>query len=162
MSFKDSYLGKLRQIIGSAPVLIPGARLIVLNQNHELLFIKRTDFKTWGFIGGSSEFGENIITTATREAKEEAGIDVVNLKLWGVSTSLEDEHVKYPNGDEIHAHSMMFYTYDWNGEICADQVESSEVKFFSMDALPNEMHPNTKKALNKFLEFYKTKELSIT
>jgi ADP-ribose pyrophosphatase YjhB (NUDIX family) len=162
MSFKDSYLGKLRQKIGHAPVLIPGARLVVLNNNHEILFIKRTDFNTWGLIGGSSEYGENIVTTATREAKEEAGIDVTNLKLWGTSTDLSDEYIKYPNGDEIHAYSIMFYTYEWFGELQADQIESSAVKFFSMDELPEVMHPNTLKAVQKFIQFFKTKEISIS
>jgi lysyl-tRNA synthetase class I len=56
----------------------------------------------------------------------------------------------------------MFYTYEWFGELQADQIESSAVKFFSMDELPEVMHPNTLKAVQKFIQFFKTKEISIS
>ena len=47
----------------------------------------------WGWIGGKLEFGETLQECARREAREEAGVEVTNLRLLCISTLLvEDQH----------------------------------------------------------------------
>ena len=47
----------------------------------------------WGWIGGKLEFGETLQDCARREAREEAGIEVTNLRLLCISSIIvEDQH----------------------------------------------------------------------
>ncbi len=47
----------------------------------------------WGWIGGKLEFGETLQECAKREAREEAGVDVTNLRLLCISSIIvEDQH----------------------------------------------------------------------
>src|SRR5512135_115155 len=47
----------------------------------------------WGWIGGKLEFGETLRECARREAREEADVDVTNLRLLCISsTMVEDQH----------------------------------------------------------------------
>ena len=47
----------------------------------------------WGWIGGKLEFGETLQDCAKREAREEAGVEVGNLRLLCISSIIvEDQH----------------------------------------------------------------------
>jgi 8-oxo-dGTP diphosphatase len=47
----------------------------------------------WGWMGGQLEFGETLQACARREAQEEAGVDVTNLRLLCISSIIvEDQH----------------------------------------------------------------------
>src|SRR5512134_3166418 len=47
----------------------------------------------WGWIGGKLEFGETLQECARREAREEAGIEIGNLRLLCISSIIvEDQH----------------------------------------------------------------------
>lgn len=47
----------------------------------------------WGWIGGKLEFGETLQDCARREAHEEAGVEVTNLRLLCISSIIvEDQH----------------------------------------------------------------------
>ena len=47
----------------------------------------------WGWIGGKLEFGETLQDCARREAREEAGVEVTNLRLLCISSIIvEDQH----------------------------------------------------------------------
>ncbi|HSD84953.1 MAG TPA: NUDIX domain-containing protein [Anaerolineae bacterium] len=47
----------------------------------------------WGWIGGRLEFGETLQECARREAREEAGVEVGNLRLLCISSIVvEDQH----------------------------------------------------------------------
>lgn len=47
----------------------------------------------WGWIGGRLEFGETLQDCARREAREEAGVEVTNLRLLCISSIIvEDQH----------------------------------------------------------------------
>jgi 8-oxo-dGTP diphosphatase len=47
----------------------------------------------WGWIGGKLEFGETLHECARREAREEAGVEVTNLRLLCISSIIvEDQH----------------------------------------------------------------------
>ena len=54
------YIQQLRQFIGHRPILMLGAVTLVLDQEHRLLMMKRTDSRLWGIPGGAVELGEVI------------------------------------------------------------------------------------------------------
>ena len=57
--FADSYVGKLRKLVGSRLLLVPGARIVIENTSGEILLQKRSDFGVWGLPGGNAEEGES-------------------------------------------------------------------------------------------------------
>src|SRR6266540_4453287 len=52
-------------------------KLIIKNQNDELLVVKDTATDTWKVPGGGLDHGETIKQTAEREVQEELGVDLV-------------------------------------------------------------------------------------
>lgn len=64
-----------------------GAIAFVQNSNGELLLVQHKDYldNEWNFPGGGREKDETPVENATRELKEELGIDAVDLELIGVS-----------------------------------------------------------------------------
>lgn len=137
-SFADSYLGRLRQIIGPRPILMPGARIIVENGDGEVLLIKRGDFKLWGWPAGSAEIGQTIEDTARAELAEETGLSARHLVPVGFASDPVEDRVEYPHGDVLHAFAMIFHVTEWEGEPRADGHESLEVRFFPQNALPED------------------------
>ncbi|WP_051244957.1 NUDIX hydrolase [Thalassobaculum salexigens] len=137
-SFADSYLGRLRAIIGPRPVLMPGARVIVENPAGEILLIRRGDFQLWSWPAGSAEMGQTIEDTARTELREETGLVAGPLAPIGFASHPEHDRVAYPHGDVLYAYAMIFHATAWEGELKADGHESLDVRFFAQDALPED------------------------
>ena len=134
--FADSYLGRLRQVIGSRPVLMPGTRIIVENAAGEVLLIKRGDFKLWGWPAGSAELGQTIEQTARLELLEETGLTAHAMTPIGFASHPEHDRIEYPHGDVLYAFSMIFHVTEWSGTLRPDGDESLEVRFFHPESLP--------------------------
>src|SRR3546814_3194655 len=96
-SFADSYLGRLRAIIGPRPVLMPGARVIAEDGQGRVLLIRRGDTKQWGWPAGSAEIGQSIEDTARQELVEETGLTAHRLVPIGFSSHPVDERIEYPH-----------------------------------------------------------------
>ncbi len=96
------------------------------------------------FPGGHTENGESIYDSAVREAKEETGLSVKNLKYCGMMHWYNTE-----NGDRYFVH---FYKTD---EFCGkliEKTEEGEVFFTSLEKLKTmELSPNFDKYLPMFL-----------
>lgn len=135
-SFADSYLGRLRAIIGPRPVLMPGARVIAEDGLGRVLLIMRGDMKLWGWPAGSAEIGQSIEETARQELLEEAGLTAHRLVPVAFSSHPIDDRIQYPHGDVLHAFAMIFHCTEWSGEPRPDGHESLEVRWFPQDALP--------------------------
>lgn len=69
--FADSYLGRLRSLVGPRLLLVPGARVVIVNEAGEILLQKRSDLGVWGLPGGNAEAGEDLKSVAIREVHEE-------------------------------------------------------------------------------------------
>lgn len=137
-SFADSYLGKLRAIIGQRPVLMPGARVIAEDGCGRVLLIMRGDMKLWGWPAGSAEIGQSIEDTARQELLEEAGLTAHRLVPVGFSSHPVDDRIQYPHGDVLHAFAMIFHCTEWSGAPRPDGHESLDVRWFPQDALPDD------------------------
>lgn len=84
-----------------------------------------------GIPGGAVELGETPEMAAKREVKEETGLDIEVQKLIGIYT---DSDVVYPNGDK--AHSICYEMKIIGGVLVCDKDETLELKFFSLDDVP--------------------------
>ncbi|WP_445668809.1 NUDIX domain-containing protein [Lysinibacillus sp. FSL W8-0953] len=70
----SDYVIKLRQLVGTMPVILVGSTVIVLNQTRKVLLQFRADIEMWGLPGGAMEPGETLEETAKRKLYEETGL----------------------------------------------------------------------------------------
>ena len=134
------YIQTLRQHLGHAPILLVGAAVFVLDDQDRFLLLMRTDNKMWGIPGGAVELGEKVEDAARRETREEAGVEIGEMTLFGVFSG-EELYYKYPNGDEVHNVTIIYLTRDLIGEIKIDLEEHSGYQYFPLDALPENISP---------------------
>jgi 8-oxo-dGTP pyrophosphatase MutT (NUDIX family) len=160
MTFQESYFGQIRALVGNRMLKVPGMRIIMENDDGEILLQLRGDWQKWGLPAGLPEEFENISETVKREVLEETGLVVTEFFPWGFASSVETDVFVYPNGDVIHNYSLAFYTDQWEGDLKADGDETLNLGFFRPADLP-EMIPNHRLTIEKFLQFRATGEFQL-
>ena len=73
--------------------------------------------------------------TARRETREEAGLEVEQVSLFGVFSGPELYH-RYPNGHEVYNVTVVFRADRWSGSPQSDGLEATETAFFASHELP--------------------------
>ncbi|MBI3658978.1 NUDIX domain-containing protein [Candidatus Acetothermia bacterium] len=155
MSFADSYLGKLRKLIGHRLVLLPGNRAILENFEGKILLLKRTDFGLGSLPSGSPEEGESAEASIIREVLEETGLTIKKMEPIGYASAPEHETITFPNGDKIQNFCIVWHVTEWEGMLQAQNEEAAELKFFDPTQLPS-MLPNHQRSIEKFLKYKRT------
>ena len=152
MAFVDSYLWKLRQIVGSELVLMPGAMVVLERDDGQILLTKRGDTGSWCLPAGAAEVGGSFAQTAIDELAEEAGITIPASVLipFGCLSEADTHTIQYPNGDLTHCFAMCFLVRNWEGSPRPDDSESIATCFASPNALPVPMHEPSVHALGLF------------
>ena len=100
-----------------------------------------------GIPGGSKELNETLEECAIRELKEETNINVNDLELITVLSGKE-YYFKYPNEDELDFVIALYKVSNYEGELNINDGESKELKFFSLDNLP-ELESRAKAIIDK-------------
>lgn len=126
LSFKESYVGRLREKVGNMRVILPGSTIIVENEKGEILTTKKKNDDTVYFVGGLVEDDESLYQCAVRECKEETGLDIKNLIPVGYFDRPENV-ITLENGHECFFHSMLFYCKDFEGELHIPEDEEDIV-----------------------------------
>lgn len=129
------YILELRRKIGSRPVIMAGAGVILLNEKNEILLGRRTDNGYWDYPAGSMELGESFEECARREVLEETGLTCGKLEYF-LDISGEDTFYEYPNGDKVYLAAILYLCRDFTGEMKVQEEEAYEQRFFPIDALP--------------------------
>jgi 8-oxo-dGTP pyrophosphatase MutT (NUDIX family) len=155
MTFAESYVGKLRSLVGNRRLLIPGARVVIERADGCILLQHRSDFSVWGLPGGNAEEGEDLTSVVVREALEETGLVIKNPKPFGFGSNPDYETVEFPNGDLCQFFVLMFYADEYQGLLEADREETLDLKWFQPDDLPK-MLPNMQRSIRAYVEFRKT------
>lgn len=130
---------KIRELIGTAPMFMPSAG-IILYKDRKILMQKRADNCKWGLHGGAIEMGETTEETAIREVSEEIGITPESLVLYGVFSSEPMHHI-YPDGNEVYIVSTVYFCDKYSGDFELDKNEVSEIRWFDADKLPEDINP---------------------
>jgi ADP-ribose pyrophosphatase YjhB (NUDIX family) len=136
LSFSDSYLGKLRAIVGHRPLIVPGFRIIIEDGAGKILFIKRSDNGMWGLPAGSPELGESLEDCIRREVFEETSLSITSFDCFGCASNPLRETHTYPNGDQIQNFSFLIYSKEWSGKPATNDDETTEVLFRAPNELP--------------------------
>ncbi len=133
-----NYIGELRKTIGHRLVMTVGCGVLIENRKGELLLQRRSDTGEWCVPGGALEPGETYAEAAKREIFEETGVDVADLKLYGLYSG-PDREIHYPNGDVVYSLSVIFITDTFTGEVSDADSEVLEHRFFSRDNIPDNL-----------------------
>ncbi|GEN52295.1 MULTISPECIES: NUDIX hydrolase [Halobacillus] len=128
------YVKELRKEVGTRPLILPGAVVIIENDRQEILLQHRKD-GGWGLPGGLMELGESLEETARREVKEETGLKIGELELLDIFSG-KDYFFKVSNGDELYSVTAVYKTDEYEGVIEVDGEESREATFFPMNQMP--------------------------
>lgn len=145
----NSYVKTMRSMIGTKPLLICGASVIVIRDGH-ILLQKRKDNGCWGYHGGCLELGECLEDAAKRELYEETGLKVNSMKLYGVFSGPELHYV-YPHGDEVYNVDTVYVCDDFEGELSADTAEVSELRWFLFNEVPENLSPPVSGIIRQFI-----------
>ena len=134
------YILELRKVLGSRPVIMAGAGVILINENNEILLQKRSDNGFWDYPAGSMELGESFEECARREVLEETGLTCGRLEFF-MDLSGKDSFYEYPNGDKTYVAVIIYICRDFTGEMKVQKEEAVTQAFFSLDALPAKNDP---------------------
>lgn len=130
------HIQELRKLVGKRPLFSPGSVVIALDDVNRVLMQLRSDTRTWGFPGGSSELGDSLLETAQRELLEETGLTASS---WTFVTMLSGKEFffVYPNGDQIYNVCAVYIARGISGDLCSDH-EGLELRWFEMNDLPTD------------------------
>ena len=140
------YISMIRQYIGHVPIMATSVTCIIMDLEKGILFEKRTDNGMWCIPGGSVELGETLEEALKREVKEETSLDIYHPELLDVQSNV---HVIYPNGDEVYYTDVIYLVQEYSGELEHDE-ESTELKWFPVNQLPENIVPLQKEFLNQY------------
>ena len=147
----SDYIKTIRKKVGHDAVLQCGASVILVNRQGELLLQRRSDDGSWGYHGGSVELGEDVEKTARRELEEETGLIAGQMTLLGVFSG-EGMHWVYPNGDEVYNVDIVYVCHDYSGDMKPQSGEVTALEWFRPDAMPENIFPMNRKALDFYLQ----------
>lgn len=150
------YILDLRKKLGSRPLIMVGAGVIIINDKNEILLGKRTDNGYWDYPAGSMEIGESFEECARREVFEETGLTCGKLEYF-MELSGDESFYEYPNRDQVYLAVIIYTCRDFSGKMKVQEDEVTIQKFFPIDELPNipplkiktSIFENIKEFLNK-------------
>ncbi|MDJ0599628.1 MAG: NUDIX hydrolase [Crocosphaera sp.] len=126
---------------------ITGVTMIPVLPDGRIALIQRKDTGKWGLPGGIVDWGEDILTTAKRELKEETGLDLLNVgRLVGVYSSMDRD-------PRIHSISILIEAKVRGEFSIEDTLEVMDIEAFTLDNLPlgNLSHDHDRQ-LNDYLQ----------
>jgi len=143
MPFVGSHLWQIRQLVGGALMLVPGAQVLLLDADNRVLLQQRADDGTWALPAGACEENSTFASTAVTELREETGlvVDEADLVPFGCLSDPGVHIITYPNGDVTHCFAMCFEARAWHGTLRPEPGEVQDLGFFALDALPAPTHP---------------------
>lgn len=138
-------------MIGHKPLMLIGSG-VLLYRGTSILLQKRSDDGCWGKHGGVMDYEENAEAACRREVREEIGLNVGRLTLFGVYTGPQMT-VTYSNGDIANYTDIVYVSDDFEGEALLNDGEASDLCWFEADQLPENLHATDRAPI---LDFAKT------
>ncbi|SDB86454.1 ADP-ribose pyrophosphatase YjhB, NUDIX family [Raineyella antarctica] len=130
------FIVRQRAKLGHELLWLSGTTAVVLRQGEdglETLLIRRSDNGLWCPVAGIIDPGEHPFQAALREVREEAGVVAeVERLAWVTITDV----IEYENGDRTQYIDHIFRCQWLGGEPRPDHEETTEARFFPVDALP--------------------------
>ena len=116
--------------------------------------LKRGDNAKWTMPGGTLDFGESLIECATREVKEETGLDVNVIDVIGTYTD-PNILVAYSDGEVRQEFTIVYASDRFAGDVQLDE-ESTAYSWISFDDVMNiEMASSQKRRVQDVIAYYR-------
>ncbi|GDX38597.1 DNA mismatch repair protein MutT [Methylocystaceae bacterium] len=121
-----------------------GVRGLIIDKDERILLVKHTYVTGFYLPGGGVEPGETIVQALERELREECAISLKSPPLL---------HNIYLNKrSSLRDHVALFLIRDFSDEgPRLPDKEIAEVKYFSVNELPNEATPATRARINEII-----------
>lgn len=122
--------------------LVPSVNALVVNDQGQLLLIRRTDNGNWSLPGGAVDAGETLRQAAVRETREETGIECKVTGISGIYTN-PSHVIEYTSDGEVRQEFSIVLTAEPIAGEPTPSSESSQVTWVdpsSLDDYP--MHPS--------------------
>jgi 8-oxo-dGTP diphosphatase len=106
---------------------------IIVTRGNQVLLLKRLNVHgagSWSTPGGHLDFGETPEECAIREAREETGLDIVNIAFKAITNDVFETENKH------YISIWMEGEYQSGEAVLAAPYESSEIGWFDWDKLP--------------------------
>jgi len=134
--------------------LVPSVNVVVVNDDGELLMIRRSDNDNWAVPGGAIDLGESVGQAAIRETKEESGIDVEITGIVGIYSDPKHVILYTSNGEARQEFSILLTARPLGGEPTPSD-ESIEVRWvLPSDAKTLTMDRSMRIRINDYLSGY--------
>ncbi|WP_456830093.1 NUDIX domain-containing protein [Deinococcus sp. UYEF24] len=130
-----NHLAELRAMVGTRPLLAPGANVLVFGDHGELLLLRHAGTGRWTLPGGSMELGETFAECAHRELLEETGLRADRLEELTFYAGAEYRFT-YPHGDVIDNVALLYRAHGVTGSVVPQPEEVLEYRWFALDTLP--------------------------
>ncbi|NSW51962.1 MAG: NUDIX domain-containing protein [Anaerolineae bacterium] len=114
-----------------------GAAVVLVNDRQEVLLQKREDFRIWDLPGGLAEEGEDLETTAIREAFEETGFKVAL-----------DRHIAIYRYPQKHVIVSIYRGHVYDGVLVRKTAETVDARWFSPGDLPRRLNFHVRDAVH--------------
>ena len=150
----------IRSLVGHIPMHRPVAVLVIYKYNKVLLQ-KRSDNGMWALHGGGMELGETYLETLRREIKEELNIEPINPELMGIFSGEKMYHKYEKSQDEAYSLSHAFICTEYKGEINFLDGEVTNLKWFDIDNLPENIFHLNKPVLDNLKQYLETKKVIV-
>lgn len=148
--YEMGYIKELRKQVGTVPLIMVGACVLIFDKENRLLLQLRKDNGCWGLAGGSMDLGESLEEVVIREMEEETGLSPKSLTLLKVFSG-QEFYYQYPHGDEVYNVVAAYECRNYYGSLKEDATEAIEVKFFSLDSLPENISPPDRPIIENYL-----------
>lgn len=145
------YIKELRKRTNHMPLVLPHSVVVLFNEKGEILLEERSDDGYFDFPGGSIDLKESAEDAARRELLEETGLVADELELFKVYSG-EITHYVYFNGDEIYGVDLVYLCHKYHGEMKPQLSEVKNLKFFSVDNIPEKMSIRNKQIIKDLKE----------
>jgi 8-oxo-dGTP diphosphatase len=125
-----------------APTPLVGVGVVISRDDHWLLQRRANVHaaETWSTPGGHLDFGEDPVDCARREAAEETGLRVAEVRFLGVTNDIFDARRHYI--------TLWFEATSFDGEATLSApAEMSELRWFPRRELPEPLFPPLRRLL---------------
>ncbi|MYL50585.1 NUDIX domain-containing protein [Halobacillus litoralis] len=137
----NDYIQTMRQMIGHETLLTVGCGAIIEDSNGRILLQKRSDHGVWGIPGGLLEIGETFDAAVKREVKEETGLELKELDLFGIYSG-ESGFATYENGDKVFSVQIVFRSTCYEGKLATNHESKEQAFFHADDIQENLLNPH--------------------